>query len=54
MMRFRNAHPAFQGELTVEPTPDHLLTLIRRSGPHWARLEANVKTFDFQITASSV
>ena len=54
MMRFRNAHPAFQGELTVEPTPDHLLTLIRRSGPHWARLEANAKTFDFQITASSV
>ena len=53
MMRFRNTHPAFQGELTVQDTPDRQLILTRRQGPHWARLQADVETYDFQIRYSS-
>ena len=53
MMRFRNTHPAFQGELTVQDTPDRQLVLTRRQGPHWARLQADVETYDFQIRYSA-
>lgn len=52
MMRLRSAHPAFDGPLEILETPDHLLDLRRREGEHFARLQANLQTFDFTITYS--
>ena len=52
MMRLRSTHPAFDGELETADTPDHLLTLTRRNGPHWARLEADLREKTFVISCS--
>ena len=54
MMRLRNSHPAFRGDLTVEDSADHQLILTRRYGSQWARLEADVQTYDFRILVSPV
>ena len=50
LMRLRNSHPAFDGELTVEDTPDHLLYLRRVNGDVQAILKADLRTHDFEIT----
>jgi len=49
MMRLRNTHPAFDGELVVEDTPDHILSLRRRVGEEQVSLCADLKTQQFTI-----
>jgi hypothetical protein len=48
-MRLRNSHPAFDGELEVNDSPDHILSLRRINGPAQAVLTADLRTHDFQI-----
>lgn len=52
MMRLRNRHPAFQGELTVADTPDHVLHFKRSMGMETVVLEADLKTKAFTIRYS--
>lgn len=54
LMRFRNTHPAFALEGTLEiaqPRPSEIV-LTRRNGTHWARLEADLAARRFRITKS--
>ena len=44
LIRFRNAHPAFAGELTVAAGADKDLTLEWRHASDWARLEVDFAT----------
>lgn len=50
LMRLRNHHAAFDGELYVDETPDHVLSLRRVNGNHQAILRADLRTHDFQIS----
>ena len=43
LIRFRNAHPAFDGEFRVLDTPAHELALEWRHGPDFARLTADLR-----------
>ncbi len=52
LMRFRNSHPAFAGDLTVCDTPDDCLELRRAHAGHTAVLRANVRTHAFTIEAT--
>jgi sucrose phosphorylase len=49
LMRLRNNHPAFDGELEVDESPDHILSLRRINGSVQAVLTADLRTHDFQI-----
>lgn len=49
LMRLRNSHPAFQGDIVVEDTPDHLLKIKRIHGCAQAILTVNLRTYDFSI-----
>jgi sucrose phosphorylase len=42
LIRFRNAHPAFAGEMEVEATPETVLALTWRNGGDYARLEIDL------------
>lgn len=50
LMRLRNSHPAFDGELKVDESPDHILSLRRVNGASQAVLTADLRTHDFRIT----
>lgn len=52
LMKFRNTHPAFDGEFCLEESGDKELVIERRSGEAWARLEADFEKKSFQITYS--
>ncbi len=52
LIRFRNSHPAFNGEFSIEPSPDHLLILKWESGESVAKLMANMETGQFEIFSS--
>jgi sucrose phosphorylase len=49
LIRFRNAHPAFGGELTVRETPPGTLDLAWRAGEHGARLTAELASARYTI-----
>jgi sucrose phosphorylase len=52
MMRFRNAHPAFGGELTIREEKDHRLSLRWELSRDWAELSADLKSREFEIRHS--
>lgn len=50
LMRFRNTHPAFDGDFRMEDCGDEELVIVRESGQHFARLAVNFKLKTFTIT----
>ncbi len=52
LMKFRNTHPAFDGEFILEACSDEELVILRKNGDAYARLHANFKTKKFEITCS--
>lgn len=56
LMKFRNKHPAFDGDLRdgfiLEECEDDKLVITRRNGSHFARLSADFKMKEFEITHS--
>ncbi len=54
LMRFRNSHPAFNGNLVInEGGPNHQIQLCWELGKQWARLNARLDTREFTVTYSS-
>jgi sucrose phosphorylase len=53
MMRFRNTHPAFGGEVKVETPSKSELKITWKSGDAWARLDADFAAPSAVITSSS-
>ena len=49
MMRLRNTHPAFDGELVVADTEDHILHLTREAQGEKVTLEADLRTKAFTL-----
>lgn len=49
MLRLRNTHPGFNGELVIGETPDHQLLLIRQNGDDSVTLSADLTTQKFSI-----
>lgn len=49
LMKFRNEHPAFGGEFTLEACGENQLTIVRSQGGEWARLEADFQEKRFSI-----
>jgi sucrose phosphorylase len=52
LIRFRNTHPAFDGEFEVLTTPDHALGLEWRNGEAFTRLTVNFQTREALIVCS--
>lgn len=52
LMKFRNTHPAFDGDLVVEESPDDQLRLIRRNGDDVASVDIDLKTYRCEIRAT--
>lgn len=53
LMRFRNAHPAFDGEIVIAPDRgDGKLSILRKNGDQWAELAADFKTKRFTVRFS--
>ncbi|MGD8358931.1 MAG: hypothetical protein PVG42_12840 [Lysobacterales bacterium] len=50
LIRLRNTSPAFEGELTLEDTPEHELRMTWRNGEAEAALAANLRDSGFTIT----
>jgi sucrose phosphorylase len=49
LMRFRNTHPAFDGEFQLLQTAAHLIQIEWRNSAEWARLEADLKATEATI-----
>ncbi len=50
LMRFRNIHPSFEGELEIiETDAENKVVLQWKNEKQWSRLEADLKTFAFKI-----
>ena len=49
LIRFRNTHPAFEGEFQLLPGPDRTIQIEWRKGGAWARLEV-----DLEITSALI
>ena len=52
LMKFRNEHPAFDGEFILEDCSDEELIILRQHKGDFARLKANLKTRKFTIEHS--
>ena len=52
LMRFRNSHPAFDGEFSMENCDDETLVILRSNGEHFAKLVADFKNKKYTITHS--
>lgn len=52
LLRFRNTHPAFDGDITVGKEDGGILTLEWKNGSHSARLSANLAEKSFAITST--
>jgi sucrose phosphorylase len=50
LIRFRNAHPAFNGTFKQTKSPDHQIDITWVNNTHFARLQADLKMMSFQIT----
>lgn len=53
LMQFRNNHPAFDGDFTLEKSDDKTVRIVRNNGAHWAVFEGDVVRKRFTITSSS-
>ena len=49
LIKFRNSHPAFNGKFKMEPTPNDKLIINWHNKDQWAKLEADLKSLDFNI-----
>jgi sucrose phosphorylase len=49
LMELRNNHPAFSGSFELEESPDHIISITRRNGLHWAKLHADCSSPDFDF-----
>jgi sucrose phosphorylase len=54
LMRFRNTHPAFDGDFQLLETAGHLIQMEWRNGAQWARLEADLASTTATIFHSSL
>lgn len=54
LIRFRNTHPAFAGELVVGETPPHAIRLEWRDGPHAATLDVDLAARTAAITGTGL
>jgi len=57
MCRFRNRHPAFNGQIGIKKEPpqdDQFLRVTWRNGPHHATLYADLRTLNFEVIASGL
>jgi sucrose phosphorylase len=54
LIRFRNHHPAFQGEFSLVETPDSRMALRWEKGADWAMLEVDFASGDYSISNSPV
>lgn len=52
LMRFRNSHPAFDGDFLLEESDENSLAILRRKGGDYARLLVDFKTKQWDITYS--
>ena len=52
LMKFRNEHPAFDGEFILEDSSDKELVILRKNGEHFARLRADFETKKYEIMCS--
>lgn len=52
LMKFRNEHPAFDGEFILEDSSEEELVILRKNKDAFARLKANLKTKEFSIEHS--
>ena len=52
LMKFRNEHPAFDGEFILEDCSDEELIILRKNNDDYARLKCNLKTKEFTIEHS--
>lgn len=54
LMKFRNEHPAFaiEGDIQVEINGNHDITITRTYQEHFAKLIANLETFEYSINHS--
>jgi sucrose phosphorylase len=52
LMKFRNTHPAFNGDLIVEETPDNQLKLTRRCGDHVASVVIDLESHHCEVLAT--
>ena len=50
LMQFRNRHPAFEGDLTIEEAPDDELILTRRQNEHRASVHINLRSYKCTMT----
>lgn len=50
LMRFRNSHPAFNGQFLVEDSSGSELIIRRRNGGHEAVLKADLKGKTFTVS----
>jgi sucrose phosphorylase len=53
LMKFRSSHPAFDGELTVEETPDDQLKMTRCCGEHKAFITINLVSYRCEVFATN-
>lgn len=52
LMKFRNEHPAFDGEFILEECSDNELVILRKNKDDYARLRANFENKTFSIECS--
>ncbi|MCR5416262.1 MAG: sucrose phosphorylase [Pseudobutyrivibrio sp.] len=52
LMKFRNEHPAFDGEFIMEECNDNEIIILRKNGDDYARLKADFVTKKFTIEHS--
>jgi sucrose phosphorylase len=53
LIRFRNQHPAFNGEFQIEPSAANRILFRWANGDQWARLDVDLETMSANITYSS-
>ena len=52
LLRLRNTHPAFKGQLEIKPVEPHRLHLAWRNGDHVAILEAGLRSHAFNVSCT--
>ncbi len=52
LMKFRNEHPAFDGEFELLDCADDKLVILRKNGDAWAKLNADFINKTFEVTYS--
>ncbi len=52
LIRFRNSHPAFAGDVEVQAPCDHALAITWKHGAEWARLDVDLRAPRAMITST--